>query len=127
MRFNWKSPVFPFKYSQFSQFIEFKEAPEFKTFFLKDIDSINKSDINFNNIKLIFEKEISTIEANNIVEKIQSYKPNLLQTEFRVVINDIESEIQINTLGLKSNKEILNDYINLYSHPEHLKINLIKV
>lgn len=103
------------------------EAPEYKLIFysLKE-GEISKENIKGHNIKLIFDVEISTKEMTDVVDIISALEPMSFGVERRVkdystALNETEKD-----LHLKSNSDIINEYINNVEAPAHIKKPLAK-
>ena len=82
-----------------------------------------------NIVRLIFEKDYGSVENNKIIEKIQKCNPLRFYTDFSKITNEVkteeEKEHQVQTL--KSNKEILFDFIDIADNPEHIDVKKMKL
>jgi DNA repair exonuclease SbcCD nuclease subunit len=91
-------------------------------------DGVCENKIKGNVIKLIFEKDYGSVENNKRIEHIQSFNPLRVSVDFSKLSNEITSvkmdENQIQ--NIKSNKEILFDFIEIGNHPDHIDIGKMK-
>lgn len=109
------------------EFIKYKSAPEF--IIITTDDKVKPDRIKGNIVKLIYKKDYGSVENNKILENVQIYSPIQLFTDFgRISTPQIDGSISETgeLMQLKSNKEILMDYVDKVSIPDHIKINTLK-
>lgn len=107
--------------------LEFIEFDGVKFVYVSSEEKPNPKKIKGNIVRLIFEKDYGTVENNKIMERVQQCEPLRFNTDFSKLSNTVntdEKENQIQTL--KTNKEILFDFIDSGEHPEHIDIKKMK-
>lgn len=108
--------------------LEFIEFDGVKFVYVSTEEIPDKKKIEGNVVKLIFEKDYGTVENNKLMEKIQSYNPLRFATDFSKITNEVKSveSEQIKSVQIKSNKEILFDFIDANEHPPYIDNKKIK-
>ncbi len=107
------------------EMIEFNDYPRFKKIIASE--NINENEVKDNIVKLIFTQDFGNNINTQILEMVQSFKPIQMYTDFSQMLSVNEEQSQyIENFNVKSSKEILFDYIDLKTHPEHLKPQLLK-
>lgn len=108
------------------QFIEFDDCPKYKIIFSDG--ELKENEIKGNIIKLIYKNELSSIENEDLLSKIQKMKPAILYPDFKnIVSSSNEENIQLNTnTAIKSSKDLLFDYINLIEKPKYINEKTLK-
>lgn len=112
--------------------VEFIEFDGVKFVYISSEEEIDPIKIKGNIIRLIFEKDYGTVGNNTIIEKIHQYEPLRFFTDFSKISNiiDVDDDEDTNDeiLGqtMKSNKEILFDFIELGKHPQHINMKKMK-
>lgn len=78
-----------------------------------------------NIVRLIFEKDYGTTENDKKIQNIQMYDPLLFYTDFSKISNEItvDDTEQTSIHDIKTNREILNEFINIGKHPENIEVN----
>ena len=107
--------------------LEFIEFDGVKFVYVSSEEKPNPKKIKGNIVRLIFEKDYGTVENNKIVERVQQYEPLRFNTDFSKlsnIVNVNENESQLQTL--KTNKEMLFDFIDVGEHPKHIDIKKMK-
>lgn len=108
------------------EFIEFDKSPKFKI--LYSSDEINEEDIRGNVVKLVYMKELSSIENEKLLEKISHLNPVILQTDFNNISTTFEEIIEQNEAEIKTCKsaiELLYEYTSKLKPPEHIKLEIL--
>jgi len=109
------------------EFIENKSAPKYIHIFSED--EFTKEKIHGNIVKIIFTKELSTNEINEIVNEAMSFGPQQIVTDYEAIFKNGEtSDEETNEEGeepheyisTKSNEQILYEYIEKLDLPEHI-------
>ena len=108
--------------------LEFIEFDGVKFVYVSTEEIPDKKKIEGNVVKLIFEKDYGTVENNKLMEKIQSYNPLRFATDFSKITNEVKSveSEQIKSVQIKSNKEILFDFIDANEHPPYIDKQKLK-
>ena len=138
MQFNFGDASQPRGYYLFDEgtlemkFIEFHDYPKYIILRTDRMEEITKQAVEGNNVRLAYMEELSTSANENMSSFISAFNPNTFSTDFRALKNvkmDDEEEIK-NTddepLILKSNLEILFDYIDEYKHPVDINPIVLK-
>lgn len=110
------------------EFIEFSEYPRYKKIVACE-EELKEEDFKGNYVKLVFERDYGTNTNARIIELAQSFKPIQLYPDFSNMLNDeerIEGHKEITTLEIRTGKDLLFDYIEKRSLPDHLKLNMLK-
>lgn len=107
--------------------LNFIEFPCIKFVYVSSETTPDKNVIEGNIIKLIFEKDYGTVENNNKIENIQQFNPLRLDTDFSKLTNEISvDDTEAKNQTMKTNKEILFDFIDIAEHPSHINPQKIK-
>lgn len=108
------------------EFIKYNQSVKFV--YVSSEDEVIEDNIRNNIVKLIFEKDYGTSENNKKVELLQQYSPLRLFTDFSKLTTEITTHGTKNdeTYKIKSNKEILMDFIDVSDHPSHIKVDKMK-
>lgn len=105
-------------------FVEYMDAPQFMR--ITADESLIKSEIpniKGNIVKLIFEQDFGTTTNEKIVESIQMLKPQQFLTDFSKISKELaENEvITPDTTKIVSNKEIVEEFINVSTIPKNIE------
>lgn len=110
--------------------LEFIEFNGIKFYYISSEEIPDPKKIEGNVVRLIFEKDYGTVENNKKIEKIQSYNPLRFYTDFtklsKTIIMD-EGKVEEIAQTLKNNKEILQDFIDIGTHPPHINVKKMKM
>ena len=108
------------------QFIEFNDCPKYKIIFSDS--ELKENEIKGNVVKLIYKNELSSIESEDLLSKIQKMKPVMLYSDFKNIVSSNDDTIQLNNANdvIKSSKDLLFDYINLIKKPKHINEKTLK-
>lgn len=108
------------------KFFEFKHCPKYKVIFSDE--EIKKDDINGNIVKLVFNEELSIAENEKLINNINIHTPLLLNTDFRKMDGDEDDE-SVKLDGdreLKTNSELMNEYIDKIDIPKYINEPTLK-
>lgn len=107
--------------------LEFIEFNGVRFVYVSSEEVPDKKKIENNVVRLIFEKDYGTVENNKRIERVQSCSPLRFHTDFSKLSNEISIDEQ-ETSGqtMKSNKEILFDFIDSGDHPPHIEPKKMK-
>jgi DNA repair exonuclease SbcCD nuclease subunit len=86
-------------------------------------ETINPDKIKNNVVKLIFKNDYGSVENQKIIDKIQSYEPLRFFIHFDVKRKEVEEKSVV--AEVKSNKDILFDFIKIYDNPDYIDINMM--
>ena len=109
------------------EFIEFGEYPRFLR--LVASEDITESTVRDNIVKLTYTKDFGNNGNTRILEMVQSFKPVQLFTDFSQMKPEESQESQeevLVSMDMKSGKEILFEYMERRTLPEHLKQGMMK-
>jgi DNA repair exonuclease SbcCD nuclease subunit len=109
--------------------LEFIEFDGVRFVYISSEEELNPKKIKGNIVRLIFEKDYGTVGNNKIIENIQQFEPLRFYTDFSKLSNIIDSDSkednnQVQTL--KTNKEMLFDFIDVSEHPDYIDIKKMK-
>lgn len=108
------------------EFIQYKDAPQFVI--ISTDEPIRPEKIRGNIVKLVYKKDYGTSENMKILEQVQIYQPIQLFTDFArmssgfISVNGDDTEV----MQLKSNRDILMEYIEKMIMPDHIKIATLR-
>ena len=108
--------------------LEFIEFDGIKFVYVSSEEIPNPKKIEGNIVRLIFEKDYGTLENNKKIDKVQSYNPLRFYTDFSKISNEIQTteDAEHQEQTIKSNKEILMDFIDVSEHPIYIDIQKMK-
>lgn len=107
------------------EFVEFNDGPKFVV--ITTADPVEPQKITGNIVKMIYLKDYGSVENNKILENIQMYGPLYLFTDFGKITNiGNKPGVPDAQIQLKSNKDILDDFINKISLPDHIKKSTLR-
>jgi len=107
-------------------FKEFTSCPKFNIIYSNEDFTIDK--IKGNVIKLIYTEELSTIDSETLVNKIMLCEPILFYSDYRLVVDDTSTILEdtLDEKKIKSNQDLLYEYIDKIENPSYIKINTLK-
>ena len=102
------------------ELVPFRGAPRYVRISSEDVPSVEK--IKGNVVKLIFTKDYGKNQNNRVIESIQALMPLQLHTDFtKIQLGLTGDKVSEDDIQIKSNTDILKDFISKASPPEHLK------
>jgi len=104
------------------EFVLYDDAPKYVKLFTDN--KIVPSTITGNVVKLIFDRDYGKLENEKLIDEIQMHNPMELTVDFSN-INVIASDLKLEDIQVKDNKEILLEYIDKLDFPENLKRNVM--
>lgn len=105
------------------EFIEFKHCPKYVVIDTK-VD-IEKTNIENNIIKILYDVEMSTVENEAFLNKIWEKKPLYVYTDLRNISIDSE-EVSRTNITFKNTKDILYEYIDVTTVPDFIDKDELK-
>lgn len=111
---------------QYTEFIEFIKCPKYKIIFSNK--DFKDEEVKGNVVKLVYTEELSTVKNETLLTKINLLEPCQLYTDFKNVITSNDDILLENgDVTIKTNLDIMNEYIDKITIPEHIDINTLKV
>lgn len=106
--------------------LEFIEFPCVKFVNIQSDKEIKEEDVKGNIVKLTLKEDLGTVENQKIIDRVQSYEPLRFFPHFDIYKNnnEIKNESE-NNIEIKSNKEILFDFIKLSDNPDFIDPKVI--
>jgi len=107
--------------------LEFIEFDGVKFVYVSSEEEPDDRKIKGNIVKLIFEKDYGTDGNTKKIENVQKFNPLRFHTDFTKLSNNIiteENEEKIETI--KSNKDILFDFIDVTKHPDYINLKKMR-
>jgi len=108
------------------EFVEFTEYPRFLR--LVASEDITETQVKGNIVKLTYTQDFGNNGNSRILEMVQSYGPVQLYTDFSQMKapGEVVEDVRLDSVEVKSGKEILFDYVENRTLPGHLKIGMLK-
>ena len=109
------------------EFVEFTEYPRFLR--LVASEDITETQVRGNIVKLTYTQDFGNNGNSRILEMVQSYGPVQLYTDFsqmKVGNGEVVEDTRLDSVEVKSGKEILFDYVDSRTLPSHLKVGMLK-
>jgi len=108
--------------------LEFIEFDGIKFVYVSSEEIPNPKKIKGNVVRLLFEKDYGTEENNKKIEQIQQHSPLRFFSDFSQITNEVkvDDDKEHQTQTIKSNKEILFDFIDVGEHPEYINTKKMK-
>jgi len=99
-------------------FIEFTDAPKFV---IIDTEEEQYDNIKGNIVKVVYKKDYGTENNNKILEKIQSFQPIQLFTDFSNISLEENEENKEEKYVITTSKDTVKNYIDSINIPQNLK------
>lgn len=105
------------------EFIEYTKAPKYHIIDGEDYDS---SIIQGNNIRIDFHNDLGLDKFGDIINSINNLEPESINVSYKFTPTFTNEEEDDTIEDVKSNKDMLIDYIKKSKPPKHLSINMFK-
>lgn len=106
-----------------TEFIEYTGAPKY---YVVDAEDYDDSVIEGNNIKLEFHNNLGLNEINRIIEDVSCLNPNSINVSYKFSNTFTKPEESDTMDEIKSNKEMLINYLQESDIPKNLRIDVFK-
>lgn len=105
------------------EFIEYTGAPKY---YVVDAENYDSSIIEGNNIKLEFHNNLGLNEINRIIEDVSCLNPHSVNVSYKFSNTFTKPEENVNMDEIKSNKEMLINYLQESDMPANLNLKVFK-
>lgn len=106
-----------------TEFIEYTGAPKY---FIVDAEDYDESIIEGNNIKVEFYNNLGLNEINKIIEDVNCLNPNFVNVSYKFSNTFTKPEENDTISEIKSNKEMLINYLQESNIPPNLKMKVFE-